>query len=337
MGDGSQIALSDVAYWAYNIQDVDSDRQYEELVGTHFDLYVLEVTTTETGNEDFDIGGLIHDIRQHNLDYRGVDPIFLAYVDVGQAEDWRWYYEEGWTIGDPEWIVATDPNNWEGNYPVAFWHQEWEDIVIYGDGENSHVNATLDAGFDGIYMDWIEAYSDERVIDKVAEDFALTYEQAEEKSSQLMFDFIDKIGTYARTEADDANPDYLVVTQNASDLYVWDPDRFEEVNDGIALEAIWWDGDGGFDNWNDSDGYNLRTNKLYPNWTEEVLSHLDPMKGRLPIFCVEYAQDMDGDDAASQVYDELAPKHGFIPYASRRSLARLSTTPHPPGYGKKDY
>ncbi len=106
--------------------------------------------------------------------------------------------------------------------------------------------------------------------------------------------------------------------------------------DGIALEGIWYDGDGGFDDWDDPTGFNVLTNDLYPGWTEEVLGHLESIQPLMPVFCVEYAQDIGGATLGSQAYS-LAYGRGFIPYCSRRSLARLSTTPYPPGYAPLDY
>jgi len=151
--------------------------------------------------------------------------------------------------------------------------------------------------------------------------------------------FIENISYYARVESPRANPSYLVVAQNASDLHDWNRPRYESLMDGIALEAIWIDGAGGFDDWDDAAGYNLWTDDLYPdlNWTAEVLEDLQPLKGVMPIFCVEYAQDVGGVNLATEVYENLALNEGFIPYATRRSLARLSTTPYPPGYDPTDY
>jgi cysteinyl-tRNA synthetase len=191
------------------------------------------------------------------------------------------------------------------------------------------VEETLKAGFDGIYMDWVEAFSDENVMEKAAADGV--------DPVTAMFDFIEKIRHYARNQSPHANAGYLVIAQNASDLYQEDPARYRRVIDAIALEAIWYDGTGGFDDWDDSTGYNVLTNEIYPGYTEEVLAWLEPMKAHMPIFCVEYAQDVNGQECASEVYHTLAPAHGFIPYCTRRSLARLSTTPYPFGYEPIDY
>jgi cysteinyl-tRNA synthetase len=330
----TKMQLSQVKYWAYNIQNVDTPQQREQLVGTHFDLYVLETVTTEKGKEDFEIAQLVQDIRQYNIQTRNINPIILAYVDIGQAEDWRWYWQEGWQPGNPAWIVGEDPNGWAGDYPVAYWDSAWEEIAIDGYQGQSLVQATVDAGFDGIYMDWVEAFSDDNVVAKAKSDFNLADDdQARQKTAELMFNFIEKISVQAQI----TNPDYLIVAQNASDLYDFNPSRYKALMDGIALEAIWYDGDEGFDDWADSRGYNVPTNNLYPGWTEEVLADLiDIRNDHIPIFCAEYAQDIGAHNYATEVYETLAP--GICaPYTTRRSLQQLSTTPYPKGYIPQDY
>lgn len=325
----TRVKLSEVKHWAYNIQQVDTMQQRNELVGTHFDLYVLEPVVTEKGQGGFNIAGLIKDIKDYNKVNYGKEPIVLAYVDIGQAEDWRWYWQDGWGIGNPDWIVTTDPDDWEGNYPVAYWHPQWQNIVIYGHWGKSHVQAILESGFDGIYMDWVEAFSDDDVRVKAREDGV--------NPAHAMLNFIARIRTFAQTGSPDANPEFLIVAQNASDLHRTNPVRYEKLVDAIALEAVWYNGDRGFDNWADPRGYNVLTNDLYPGWTEEVLSHLRALKGKMPIFIAEYAQNLQGNRFASRIYNTLAPQHGFIPLCTRRSLARLPKTPYPKNYTPIDY
>jgi cysteinyl-tRNA synthetase len=320
-----KVALPDVKTFSYLLQNVDSNEIQKELGESHYDMYILEPCVTEKGNETFPIRSLIEEIRNYNCTTYNKEPIILAYVDIGQAEDWRWYWQNKWEPGRPEWIVTVDPDDWEGCYPVAYWYPEWEDIVIYGAYGMSHLEAILQYDFDGIYMDWVEAFSDQVVIEK-AEDDGI------DDTATAMFDFIEKIRRYAHIESPHANPKFLVVAQNASDLYREDPDRYENLIDAISLEAIWYDGTGGFDDWDDPSGYNIQTNSIYPGWTEEVLEYLSTIKGRMPIICVEYAQDLDGKWLATEVYTQLAPRHGFTAYCTRRSLGGLSSTPFPPLY-----
>ncbi|HDL65208.1 MAG TPA: hypothetical protein ENH12_07455, partial [Proteobacteria bacterium] len=332
-GTVRKVRLDQVTTWAYNISNINSQQQQDQLTGSHFDMYVLEPVVTEKGLSGFDISGLISNIRNYNINNYGKDPLILAYIDVGQAEDWRWYWNDSWDSNPPAswptWIAGTDPDDWEGCFPVAYWYEAWENIVIYGSGGMSHIDESLKAGFDGIYMDWVEGYDDLNVQAKAAEDGI--------DPVVKMFDFIEKIRNYARTGSPHANPDYLVIAQNASSLYGENPTRYLKLIDGIALEAIWYDGTGGFDDWNSQSGYNTPTDDIYDGWTEDVLAFLQPMKGKLPIFCAEYAQDIGGVNKATEVYSSKAPGEGFIPYCTRRSLAELSRTPYPPNYIPHDY
>jgi cysteinyl-tRNA synthetase len=133
---------------------------------SHYAMYILEPCVTEKENENFDIQGLLKNIEEYNRIEYNKDPITLVYVDIGEAEEWRWYWKKDWKPGNPEWIVTTDPDEWEGNYPVAFWYPEWEYIVIFGSGGMSRVDVALQAGFDGIYLYWVDGFSDEDVIKK---------------------------------------------------------------------------------------------------------------------------------------------------------------------------
>lgn len=343
------MTLEHVKHWVYIIQNVQTERQREQLVGTHFDMYVLEPVITDPNDADFNIAKLVHDIRQYNISSRKVDPIILAYIDMGQAESWRWYFDESWEtynngryeLSDaaPDWIVGRDPNAWENNYPVAFWETTWQDIVISGYQGQSHVDVSLDAGFDGIYMDWVEAFSDESVLAYLQDSEAVSEAAVWDESATRMFDFIEEIRDYARVSAPTTNPNYLVIAQNASDLRGFNPRRYDTLIDAVAIEGLFYEGIDGschaFDNWDCKDGYNVDVETVTGDWTQEILEeHLPPTleNNIMPVFCAEYAQF----EAATKVYQNLAP--GIcIPYATRRSLSQLSTTPYPEGYLPQDY
>ena len=42
------------------------------------------------------------------------------------------------------------------NYKIEYWNEEWQSI-IYGN-ENSYLKKILDSGFDGVYLDIVDAY-----------------------------------------------------------------------------------------------------------------------------------------------------------------------------------
>lgn len=81
--------------------------------------------------------------------------LLLAYMSIGEAESYRYYWQDGWKTGDPEWLDRTNPK-WENNYKVRYWDPEWQNIIFGNDA--SYLKQILDAGFDGVYLDIIDAY-----------------------------------------------------------------------------------------------------------------------------------------------------------------------------------
>jgi cysteinyl-tRNA synthetase len=81
--------------------------------------------------------------------------LLICYLAIGEAEDYRYYWKETWESSPPEWLGDENPY-WPGNYLVSFWFPEWQDI-IYGD-DDSYTKRIIDAGFDGLYLDLVDAY-----------------------------------------------------------------------------------------------------------------------------------------------------------------------------------
>ncbi len=55
----------------------------------------------------------------------------------------------------PDWLDKENPD-WEGNYKVWYWEKDWQDIIFGND--NSYLKKILNAGFDGVYLDIIDAF-----------------------------------------------------------------------------------------------------------------------------------------------------------------------------------
>ena len=81
--------------------------------------------------------------------------LFISYMSIGEAEDYRYYWQPGFNSNPPAWL--SDPNpDWPGNYKVKYWLNSWK-AIIYGDNE-AYLDKLLDAGFDGTYLDIIDGY-----------------------------------------------------------------------------------------------------------------------------------------------------------------------------------
>jgi cysteinyl-tRNA synthetase, unknown class len=87
--------------------------------------------------------------------YSGGTRLVIAYMSIGEAENYRYYWQESWQTTPPSWLAEENPD-WPGNYKVRYWDQNWKDI-IYGN-DSSYLKKVLDAGFDGVYLDIIDAF-----------------------------------------------------------------------------------------------------------------------------------------------------------------------------------
>ncbi|NLI47516.1 MAG: hypothetical protein GX414_10470 [Acidobacteria bacterium] len=86
---------------------------------------------------------------------RGGRRLVVAYLSIGEAEDYRYYWRPEWAVSPPAWLGEENPD-WPGNYKVDYWHPGWQAIIRGGAG--SYLQRILDAGFDGVYLDLIDAF-----------------------------------------------------------------------------------------------------------------------------------------------------------------------------------
>jgi len=95
------------------------------------------------------------EIQSLKIKATGGTRLVIAYMSIGEAENYRYYWQPEWSINPPPWIVEENPN-WPGNYKVRYWDPNWQRI-IYGTSD-SYLQKILDAGFDGVYLDIIDAF-----------------------------------------------------------------------------------------------------------------------------------------------------------------------------------
>ena len=83
--------------------------------------------------------------------------LVLAYLSVGEAADYRSYWQDAWegNASRPSWIAKANPD-WPGSYRVRYWTDEWRHI-LYG-SETSYLDQILAAGFDGAFLDVMDAW-----------------------------------------------------------------------------------------------------------------------------------------------------------------------------------
>ncbi|MFC1935078.1 endo alpha-1,4 polygalactosaminidase [Chloroflexota bacterium] len=115
---------------------------------THYDVLIIDAFYDSDILRSDDVATL-------QTKPNGVSRLVIAYMSIGEAEDYRYYWQNSWTSNPPSWLEKENPN-WYGNYKVRYWDSAWQDI-IYGN-DTSYLRKILDAGFDGVYLDIIDAF-----------------------------------------------------------------------------------------------------------------------------------------------------------------------------------
>ena len=79
--------------------------------------------------------------------------LVLAYMSIGEAENYRPYWQSQWVTSPPAWLAAENPD-WPGNYKVRYWDPGWKQIIL---GDGAYLDGIIAQGFDGVYLDIIDA------------------------------------------------------------------------------------------------------------------------------------------------------------------------------------
>lgn len=87
---------------------------------------------------------------------QGGTRLVLSYMSIGQAESYRWYWKPRWLASPPSFLIEEDPY-WNANYYVRYWDPAWQQTFT-GDSQDSYVHRIVAAGFDGVYLDLVNAY-----------------------------------------------------------------------------------------------------------------------------------------------------------------------------------
>ncbi|MBI3961489.1 MAG: endo alpha-1,4 polygalactosaminidase [Deinococcus sp.] len=289
---GGELSWDAVQEFVYQLQNID----LTAIGQTRFDLVVIDYSADGSAGERFS-AEQIAALKNSP----GGPKLVLAYMSIGEAEDYRWYWEEAWDAdhdsapdpGAPSWLGPSNPD-WEGNYKVRYWDPQWQ-VLIYG-SPSSYLGQILASGFDGVYLDIIDAYQywgpgGGSGLDRPT-------------ATQEMVDLVKAIATYARVTRN--LPAFGVFPQNGEALVAF-PDYLQAVT-GIGREDTW---------------YNDNTPQPSEE-TSEVQANLDAFQqaGKL-VLVIDYVtiQSLIDDFYAK------ARARGYVPYATVRDLDVLTINP----------
>ena len=226
----------------------------------------------------------------------------LAYLSIGEAETYRFYWNPAWTDegrNDPDrpaWLGPVNPQ-FPDNIKVRFWDPAWQAIVFGSPG--AYLDRIVAQGFDGAYLDIVDGY----------EFWGPEGNGERPTAADDMRSFVEALAAYARA----TNPAFAIVPQNASAL----------VSDAAYLAAI--SGQGGEDTWFRGDARQSRYQ------AEAVVPPFDLVRAAgKAVLLIDYPS------RAARVADffDRAEAKGYGAYNSTRALDRMTVhAGHPPSPG----
>lgn len=268
----ADVVQSQNGSWCYQLQDaVPGSYSY-----AGFDTLVTDYSYDGTESGAYSS----NDVEE----WKAMDIKTLCYLSIGEAEDYRWYWQAGWSTSPPAWL-GPENRDWGGNYKVRYWDSGWQTIIF------AYLDKILSANFDGVYLDIIDAYyywSEENPV------------LSESNAASLMIDFVCDIKNYA---VSNGYSNFLVYPQNGEDILRYDDGRYISNIDGVGIEDLFYNGTRTQDS--DERIYRLPFVQQLKDAGKEVL-------------LVEYCDDGNGYNHVNSVrisrVIEHANEEGFVPY-----------------------
>ena len=286
VGTGS---FEGVRTWGYQLQKVNM----KEVAASAFDLMVIDYSKDGSDEQAFTPG----DIARMKIKPDGSRRHVLAYMSIGEAESYRYYWDPAWSTQKPSWLLDENPD-WKENFSVCYWDSGWQGQFC--GKPTAYLDRIMAAGFDGVYLDKCDVFEDLQARNKKVA-------QSRSDLEGDMVNFISRLSQYAKAR----KPTFTILMQNAEVLL--EHEHLREAIDGVAKEALLF-GLSGPEKPNPKDEITFASRAL----------SLAQSAGRT-VFVVEYLSDADKIRSATQTLDGF----GFISTVSpkTRKLNHLNNDP----------
>jgi cysteinyl-tRNA synthetase, unknown class len=120
----------------------------QAISATNYDVVLIDLFFNETELTPADV-------KQLKTKANGKQRKVISYINIGSAEKFRYYWKKNWGLHHPLWLKRKY-EGYDDEFWVKFWEKEWQKIIFGND--NSYIKKIIDAGFDGAYLDNVEAY-----------------------------------------------------------------------------------------------------------------------------------------------------------------------------------
>jgi cysteinyl-tRNA synthetase, unknown class len=269
--------LGKIRSWAYQLQNVDP----LQIRDSPYDLVVVDYGFSKDSAATYPRE--IVDLMR--IKPNGERRFVFAYLSIGEAEQYRYYWDDSWRYQPPDWLQVENPQ-WPGNFLVQYWDPAWQ-ALIYGK-PSAYLDRILDAGFDGVYLDGVDKFEQ--------------WKDKHPSAAEDMVTLIDNLSSYARAKRNG----FLVIPQNGDNL-LYDH-RLLRAIDGMSREDL-------------LTGETAQDERNTPNSIAESVARLRVMlvTGK-PVLVVEYPSSIDhGSELLEEIHN-----YGFVGYMASRKLNFLT-------------
>jgi cysteinyl-tRNA synthetase len=267
--------LAEAESWGYQLQAAD----VEQLAASPYEVLVIDYSRNGSHEGAF----RRRDIERIRAGASHSRRIVLSYMSIGRAESTRWYWRPDWAREAPPWLGSVSRRS---SYHARFWHPDWQRIIL--DPQTGYLARILAAGFEGVFLDGVDAYSQ------------LASERATARADMVAF--VMRIAAVARAR----DPGFLVVPQNGEELLA-DP-AYRATIDGIGKEDLLFGAH--------------RHRRL--NQVEEIVASSGHLLGvrrdGKAVLAIEYITNPLHIGLAA----DLLLKRGFVPHFAGRRLDELA-------------
>ena len=208
------------ASWAYQIADVEP----KKIASLSVDVVVIDYAADGEDATAFKPADLARMAKRPG----GGTKKLVSYMSIGEAENYRYYWQADWANEKtrPAWLDDENPD-WEGNFKVRYWDPEWQ-ALIFG-SPDAYLDRIVAAGFDGVYLDIIDAF-----------EYWRDEKKERPEADRDMIELVKRIAAHARR----TRPEFLIIPQNGEALL--SDAGYRGVISAQAKEDIFFgqDGDG---------------------------------------------------------------------------------------------
>ena len=176
----------------------------DEIMNSNASLFIIDYSSDGTDKKAF--------TKTQIDNLRNSGKTILAYLNVGAAENWRYYWKKL-----DKGIILSPLQGWQGEYYVKYWYDSWISIV------KEYLGKIVNAGFDGVMFDWVNIY--------MSQTLQIDTKKSQRDLKYAMADTLRKVmSTY---------PNLKYAFVNGDDLLVEFPDLIKYVR-YVVVESVFF-------------------------------------------------------------------------------------------------